>query len=306
MRRLFLHVGMPKTATTTIQELSARHRGWLLERGVFYPSLRDPRTGAVSINHRFVSERLTAPLRSDAFQGLESYWAAEMAPQLREHPRANALISSEGFARLAIQPGAKRVAALKRCLAGFEVTVVVYLRRQDRWLEAMHNQDVKAARETRSLAEYVTRTLEMRSADYLVQLDFWARHFGSRNVSVRVFEPAQLHGRDVVADFLHEVGIDDLAGLPRVEPRNERLSPSLVRLKRALNPHLSDASTRRAVRFALSQLQRIVGDPGGQAMPPAMASRIMRDFASSNAEVARRFLGRDDGVLFGDAGPQKS
>ena len=61
MRELWLHVGVHKTATTTLQALCAHNRDWLTNRGVFYPRMRVGLLRRVSINHRAWASLLLSP-----------------------------------------------------------------------------------------------------------------------------------------------------------------------------------------------------------------------------------------------------
>ncbi|MBN1612711.1 MAG: hypothetical protein JW940_39170 [Polyangiaceae bacterium] len=299
MRQLFLHVGTYKTATTTLQAVCAGNRSWLVERGVLYPGLRLERSTGTSINHRLFAERVLAGLESKRFRGLPAYWQAEMVPQLEADPSQRVLISAEGFSRLPLSPDPEREDALKGCLSGFDVRVIVYVRRQDHWYEAMHNQEVKAGSETRALSEYVAGGIAAGRADYARQLEFWARLFGERNLVVRVFEPAQLHQGDIVQDFMPLIGIGDLTGLRAVPDRNPRLAPELLEFKRTfVNPRLRNYYHRRIAQLVFGFSQRFLPEAKGRSMPYDLACEIMRQHAASNERVARRFLGRDSGALF--------
>jgi hypothetical protein len=299
MRQLFLHVGTYKTATTTLQALCAQNRDWLVERGVLYPRLRLERSTGTSVNHRLFAERVLADPRSRSFRGLPAYWQAEMVPQLEACPSQRVLISAEAFSRLPLSPDPAREEMLRRCLSGFDVRVIVYLRRQDHWYEAMHNQEVKANAEVRALSDYVAGGIALGRADHAKQLEFWARLFGERNLVVRVFEPEQLHQGNIVQDFMPLIGIRDLTGLRAVPDRNPRLAPGLLEFKRTfVNPRLKNYHQRWTARYVFSVLQRFLPNPQGRSMSHELACAVMRLHAASNELVARRYLGRESGALF--------
>ncbi len=284
MAELWLHVGVHKTATTTLQALCAHNRDWLQRRGIVYPRMRVGVLQRVSINHRAWASRLLSPQMESAV----GYFRQVVPPGER------ILLSAEGLSLVPTRKGsAARAECLARCLDGYDVTVLLYVRRQDEWYESMHNERVKTSGETRSLEQYVALGLARRYADYLWQWRFWQR-FG--RVRVRVFEPAALREGDVVADFLAELGIRDRAGMRRVALHNARLHPWLLEPKRALNHHLTHRLTRQLAKRAVVQLQRVLPPAAGRGMSAELAARIMQHHAAGNAALART-LGRT--ALFG-------
>lgn len=297
MRPLVLHVGGYKTATTSLQELCARNRGWLRRRGIVYPAMRLGRLPRFSINHRLWAARLLAPSGSSELSSALTCFREQLEPQLAID--GTSLLSAEGLSDVPWSRHREvRADLLRRCLDGFEVRVLLYVRRQDQWYESMHNQRVKTSGETRSLEAYVAAGLERGMADFSEHVRFWRATFGEGRVTVRVFERDQLLDGDVVADFLDQIGVHDREGLAVFQSRNPRLHPALVEPKRRLNVHLKTRVQRQVAKRVALQLQRLLPDDARHTMPYEMALRIMHHHAESNAELARAALGRDDGRLF--------
>lgn len=282
MRELILHVGVHKTATTTLQALCAHNRKWLAERGIAYPRMRVGLLRRVSINHRAWASRLLSPEMESAVD----YFRETVSPR----PGERVLLSAEGLSLMPTRKGSSaRAACLARCLDGFDVTVLMYLRRQDQWYESMHNERVKTSGETRSLEDYVALGLRRGFADYLKQWHYW-RRFG--DVRVRVFEPDQLRDGDVVADFFAELGIGDRHGLRSVAVQNARLHPALLEPKRAVNRYLKERLARQLARRAVTQLGRLLPATQRATMAVPLAERILEHHAASNAALAAA-LGRE-------------
>ncbi len=293
MQKLILHVGMSKTATTTVQTFLSSNRQWLLERGVLYPQMQG------SINHRLWGERLAAPVDSVEFTQAHAYFADTVGAAAAAHPDAAVLISFEGLFELSSRPRPKqRTRKLLASLSGFDVRPLAYLRRQDRWYESVYNQHVKTGGETDSLEVFVERLQKRGRVDLDERCGFFCDHFGPDNVTLRVFEPSQFSGGGMLFDFCEQLGIDSLSGATIPANTNRGLSGGVLEAKRAINPALKWLWMRRVGKHASMYVQRWVGEGGARLMPYSMATQLMEHHAAGNERVAREFLNRADGRLF--------
>lgn len=250
---------------------------------------------------------------------------AQFERQRRESGAHTVLLSAEAFLG-AVQPwdfadtGAYREATRKTVdrlaghVAGATVTVIVYLRRQDHWLESAMNQNIKfgglvGAHLANLSAEQAAAAYAPR-LDYAATLGVWAEVFGTPAIRVGVYERDQLAGGDVVSDFLGRCGIDR-ARLS--EPawnevsRNEGLPRDLLEFKRILNAIPRPKYEERVLVETLRHVARDMGGrTGGDAplLPNGVRRRVLLQYADGNAAVARRFLGREDGTLFQEPWPE--
>lgn len=83
-----------------------------------------------------------------------------------------------------------------------KVQIVVYLRRQDGWLDSFFGQQVKEG--FNSPDEKIIRTPRIYLL-YAENLKIWAREFGRENIAVRIYDEQT---GDVVGDFCRTVEID--------------------------------------------------------------------------------------------------
>jgi hypothetical protein len=124
----FVHIGLPNTATTTIQGFFGANRTALLEQGILYPE-----SGAIHDSHSLVHRPLGAVLDPDS-----EPWLAPMASRFRERDvlsrlrgevtATNALkivLSSEDLTFM------RGPALLKQALEPYQVRILVTIRRQD-------------------------------------------------------------------------------------------------------------------------------------------------------------------------------
>lgn len=131
--QVLLHAGLPKTGTTYLQRCFADNCEWLRARGVAYPALgREHLYGQHNLSRYLNGERLL-----DVDYGDRSPVEVFRSALDVEEPRV--LVSCERLSTLGEQ-GAARLAA---ALDGYEVSVVVYLRRRSAVCVSMWSELVK-------------------------------------------------------------------------------------------------------------------------------------------------------------------
>jgi len=186
-------------------------------------------------------------------------------------------------------------------LSDLEVKFIVYIRRQDQFLQSVYNQAVKGEEDrfTGDFWSYVQPILNEGGADYLKLLSIIADVFGDSNIIVRVYEKEQLR-ENIFVDFLDAIGISNYAEFQFPQNvYNPGLSNRALLIARALNrvPVSADVRTHlmnRLQSLCVTQQPFLEHD----FLSPRERVELLRRFDRSNEIVARRFLGRADGRLF--------
>ena len=282
MPELNLHVGLHKTATTSLQQFLLQNRKALNRNGLDYPEICTSEQGAhhpvaVSVSGRFPQATCEPRFR----KMLEQVCAA------RENFAT--ILSSEMFSEH-IHMGLMALA-----LDYFErVRVIVYLKRQDILRESIYNQIVKDGHECNEFTASTTYNY-----DFEKFCDRWADVFGEENIVVRPFEKGQLHKDDVLHDFLKVIGIEKSEGFSFPKQRENKSLPSaVIEFVRASN-EFDKIDQAEFVALCSSFFDLKSGNGVGRMyQSPHARSDFVKQFAASNERVARRFLKRDDGVLF--------
>jgi SAM-dependent methyltransferase len=286
--KVFLHIGTHKTGTTALQTVFDENRELLKQHGVLYPSASPP--PAEGLSHQGLASGL-----ADPDQG-----ASQWDPLLRELDLAEqdiAVISAEGFSVLRNDA----VPLVRSYLADHDVTVVVYLRRQDEFLNGLYTTPVLYYRETRDLPQWREEERPDLHLDYRPLLRRWEGLFGRDSLIVRPYEKVQLEGGEIVSDFCSVIGVE----LPEVVARrigllvNKSYPRNAITVLRSLH-HVDEleqvAPEVRQLFEILYRDERTESD----LLSPDERLAILRDKEESNAEIAREYLGRDDGRLFHD------
>ena len=212
MKRLIIHVGMAKTGTTTIQESLGKACETLQADAVYYPDWRPH-------NHSY---ELTALFRGDGKAGYyfrqcgaetDEAWEAERE-RLRLQWRTffdsftegTAIISAEGLEDFfaedleALLEFARP--SFDRCIA------VIYVRHPLTSIKSRWEQAVKQLDEPRS-GEDLLQECKKRTRFGAVRR--WSKAVGEGSLVVRPFDPKHFQGGNLVADFFHSIGLENVA-----------------------------------------------------------------------------------------------
>lgn len=278
-RRLYLHVGHPKTGTTFLQAALRAHREELLEHGFCYPS---PYQGAMF----HASVEMTRSYRRWGLppEKVDGTFA-RLVDEGRESGRT-VIISHEGFGR-ARPADVRRV---QEALADFEVHVVLTVRDLGRTLTAGWQEWVKNGGAD-TFEEFAGRMVGRMPLGLEGSGSFWT----SQNVedTLRrwsvVAPPERTHvvicpqpgaPRDELWNrFAAALGVPaDIVDLDAVERVNESLGPPQIALLRQVNEALGDRlpqpwHSRISKRWFAQQLLSQVAT-GKPATPPDVAAEF--------------------------------
>jgi hypothetical protein len=157
-RTLFLHIGPPKTGTTTIQMFFRDNARTFLKQGLFRP-----RTGTEEIDH-FHRPLVFAFMPQSRRPGLRQKLAAE----LRDHGLPERVfITAEFFASRIDQP--EYVASLRQFCSelGYRLHVIAYLRPQVPSLNSLFTQYVKNWRVPETMDTFLDHQLSLAQHNYV-------------------------------------------------------------------------------------------------------------------------------------------
>jgi hypothetical protein len=297
---LILHVGTPKTGSTSIQHFLFNNKRALSAAGFYYPvegsyywhglrsqsvlahSINDTRPAYLAHTH-FEKDTCICDLKRDI-----------MASQARR-----VIISSEIFTENYTRAGFMSLLDVFSRLFR-RVTVLVYLRRQDLWLESNWARLVKIGYTELTFEEYADQEMPW---NYHELLSLLADVFGRSNLVARPFERGQLHGRDAVTDFLNVAGIEIDLPVAEITPRNSFPPMELLELFRILNKVVPRMEERLPFANFLQNLPFAYDNARYALFTAEARQRFLNMCRESNHRVAVEFLGRESGELFVESEP---
>ena len=193
-RRLYLHIGHPKCASTTIQSALARNVAALREHGFLVADggLDFPESGPLGSSP---THEVAALIERGEPGLLEAVQRVDRASQRSGERFGRLVLSAESLTI----PGAELFAKALRHV--FEIHVLYYVRRQDDYLVSAWNQ--WGCKEGVGLAPYVERELAVPQPNFPRVLERWRPHADS--LRVRPLHPAALTGGHVVTDLFDAI-----------------------------------------------------------------------------------------------------
>lgn len=280
-RKLVLHVGAPKTGSTYLQRRLRANAQLLREHGIYVPVL--PAVAKMAGNAKLLATVLSeAPslsfLRNFPEIDTAALDPADVLAELLADWRADreiAILSAENF-----RP--QHAATLRRLIpSDVECTVLLFVRRQDRWIESYHNQLIKTDDLYVDLSSFVTMLCETDGErfcrpDWLAHHAAWREAFG--NCNVLFYDDIR---SDLFSAFMAAAGCALPPGSVDIEPVQMSLDAhQLAYLLELDRPISSPEFVRR--RAATAEASRRLGAPAYSFLSAADRARLHARFASSN------------------------
>tara|TARA_R110001599_G_scaffold145321_1_gene327627 strand:- start:82094 stop:83197 length:1104 start_codon:yes stop_codon:yes gene_type:complete len=300
MATVYLHIGAPKTATSTLQSMLAGNFEQLLRQGVLYPQL---------LRHGDAHHTLVADL-IQAYQGhtMADLWYGDrtrgeawqnLQREIEQYPGIEKIILSSELFFGQTRRLEDMLADIQGRLSAHELKVVVYLRRQDQLYSSFFNQDVKGARQWAHNAYQFYQTHQIFQHDYSELLGIWSDGVGRENMVIRPYETAQWVGGNIIDDFCAATGIEPLGSVPTAP--NESLGPTQLYVKLCLNRVGYDKGANESV---LALLQQVYPEtPGGPCtyVHRGLYREYRKKWIKVNKRIADHYL--DGELLFCDPIP---
>lgn len=303
--KCYLHVGVEKTGTTTVQEFLHLNRELLTRRGCLFTSVAGERNNwklpvaAYDHDQRDDLTRLAAIVSDSDLADFRHQLEAGLSTAI-ENARGNGcrsvIISSEHLqSRLQTDTSLKRLASILEAVGITEVVVVVYLRDPAALVGSLYSTIVKSG-STGVRPPGPDDAYFNRACNHRQTLEQFAATFGAGAVVPRIFEPETLVGGSIIDDLLDVVGMDaagaEGADLARPPQLNERLSTTAVEVLRRVNhfiPLVVDGATNPARAGLVEILEGI--DWGSKYRVDAETARQYSEaFAESNEWVRSRYF----------------
>lgn len=301
MKILFVHIGTPKTGTTAIQEFCWHNRPVLEKYGYVYPDLSWLCPGFMvrRNGHFLIGEKGSA---NPVFrQGME-----KIDELFLEYDRI--ILSDEGIWKASGGSHKNLWKELKKegKKGGYQVKVLMYLRRQDDFLSSSWNQIVKLGREKNAVKSWDEYTANIpnereRMLDYERNIRSAEAVLGKENVIVRCYESRRFHGGIIQSDFLDAVGMTMTEEFElNTEVTNTSLTGNMHEIKRILNR--VEAFGERENQFFIDVLKNCSMEPDTRwdfrMFSKEETEKFLKKYEEGNRRIAEEYLGETEAGLF--------
>jgi hypothetical protein len=278
MKRVVLHIGTPKTGTTSVQWSFKQSREMLASLGILYPS-----AGLSADPHEFAHH----PLVRAARKKIIAPWNALLA-EIAASPCDTVVVSSEEMTAL----DAKSIEFVRDALKGMDLSVVVYLREQVDYIESMYNQVIKTAKDTRTRERFLNDFLATEAADYLQLLDRWTANLKPSKTAIRIYQASSLHNGDIIDDFCELLAVPAERMQRPAKKLNSGVNNKYLELLRQVNSlDVSIGEKNPKIVSVLIDIESRAASPNPPIYGTEQRTLIRRFFEASNRTLARRYLG---------------
>lgn len=297
-KTVYLHVGSPKTGTTSIQKFLARNTASLAERGFFVPPQIEDENGA----HHALPLSLIKDIYNAWYDGWPNIsrksdviWN-ELVEQIDKSEHPNTIISSEIFHEIPnaiYSPHQKKAEKfIKNSLHKYDVRIIAYARPIDNYLNSAYRQDLRNRPSYNSMVELIQDFQEQRMVHLYpsIWLDFYAALFGKNSIIVRKYDYKKFRNNNIVLDFIDALGIK----YPPEEEKNFFLdeNPSLqedhVSFRRALN---SEGTNKKIINRKISDVFTKTASILNEAdeFPAEFSTEISSIILNEHATIKERY-----------------
>lgn len=253
---LILHIGTPKTGTTSIQEFLHANRSIFADQGIAIPQLLGAK------NHRWLAilsrevhkDASFGPLKgvpSDQIEAIKKTKAEELRAFVRKTGVPKYVASSEFLAAL----NQREIHRLKNLLSGIftNIEILVYIRSPIGLAISAMGERLKRG----DIINSLPHPSEVGMADHRKLIQKWSNGFGADKINVRILEKNFLINSDLIADFIAQVGAKIDPASTRSLVKNEALSFPALKILSHMNsavPRIPNSRNNPARRTLISAL----------------------------------------------------
>lgn len=188
-KKIFIHVGPPKTGTSAVQKWLNENKELLLSFGIYYPNHKSDPNGISSGNLDSVCDRYNNGeyiFNENKIASLKLYFEESSFKYL--------LLSSEFFFQ--------RMNELKKHFPS--ATLIAYLRDPMEKRESSYNQGVK-----RHFITYpIPNNFGDRGVPDIITIDNFTKKNNSKDLLLRFYGEKYFHHNSIISDLLYSIGID--------------------------------------------------------------------------------------------------
>jgi len=295
--RVIIHVGAPKTGSTYLQKRLRIAPDILRAAGLHVPVL--PIVERMAGNAKILATALLGRPTDSFARAFPDINVSDLAPQKIvddllagwRRDREVVVLSAENFR-------ASHAERLRDLLpSDCRVDVVLYVRRQDNWLESYFNQLTKTndiACDFEAFCDLIFKSTDDRwgHPNWFENYQAWHATFG--RCRVVIYEDAK---SDMFGSFLSAAGFPDMPALPDIAPTQVSFGHSQLAYLLSLDPALSFKEFQHYRHACVQVAQKRAKLKPISFLSPVARRHIYESFAPSNAALAK-VLGRADQPLF--------
>lgn len=307
MKTLYLHIGTPKTATTSLQHFCTENAEILKEKGYCYP-IFPHKFKYINImrNGFFLSYKCYEKDKSRNMMEEEKVFRQGMDFILENFKKYdNVVMSDESIWNVVFKRGKPDLWKKLKKEAdehNFVIKMVVYLRRQDSLANSWWNQKIKIGKRvysTTSWEDFVKDPTKLE-LEYYEPLKKIEEVLGKENMIVRRFGKKYFKNGSIFEDFMDAIGVKYSSKFVISNgDRNIGLFGNTHEIKRVLNslPGLTDQNNVFFRRILVGMSEEHMELKNQTMFSSEEALNFMEQYREGNRKIMQEFFGSDEDLF---------
>lgn len=307
MKTLYIHIGTPKTGTTSLQHFCTENAQLFEEKGYSYP-IFPHKFKHINImrNGYFLSYKGYDENRNRDLMDEEKFFRQGMDFVLDNFKKTdNIILSDESIWNVVFKRGKPDLWERLRKEAdahGYVIKVIVYLRRQDSLATSWWNQKIKIGKRVYSKAsweKFVSDPTRLE-LNYYEPLKIIEKSVGKENMIIRRFGKQYFKNGSIFEDFIDAVGMKYSSRFVISEgQRNVSLVGNAHEIKRILNaiPDLSDQNNTFFRRIVIAMSEQRADLKSETMFSAEEALEFMEQYREGNRKIMQEYFGKDEDLF---------
>lgn len=298
MKKIFLHVGAPKTGSSTIQSNLERYKDTIKKLNVCYPIgfnnvFKYPHAGFISTGNvnplAYAMRYNTDPAK---YRDFEIHSVLESLYKAIDN-NDNVILSHEDL-----------IYANERFLTtifdwsisnGYQVHPVIIIRDQISWHVSDYKQHVRQLMTDKTFIEVLGRSLSLRAADWYSYITKFENVFGHEKIIVCLYDRNLIDG-NIIQFYMNQLGFkaDFLGGL-NIHNKNLGISPSAAVVTANFHRYSKDREKQNKLLELLSQSDY---STDSNIVSREIANLIRSYYKESNRKLCEKYLSNHEKEIF--------
>lgn len=277
-KKVYIHIGANKTGTTSIQSFMNTNNSLLNTYGLHYCSI-----GKLWDGHFPLSWELGAGSAPTNYKSEGNLWE-KVKEEIKARPENSFLISSENFILL---KDIKKLNFIKDVLSDFDTYIIMYIRRQDLWVESLYLQAIKMGINVKDFLTFSKRPGQ--NLDYLQIIQPWEEVFGEKNILVHSFDNQDVKS-NLIIHFLSilNLNIDDLKQF-KYKFVNESLTREIAEFLLVYNKYFKQQQRSNIINFYNKYLKN-EKSLNTKFFNKDERIKFLQRFEESNTQISKKYF----------------
>jgi len=234
IKNIYLHVGLHKTGTSTIQQSFGEIRQHLTEYGFLYPVIVLPERDHFNYSIPFVSMFSSDPLKyrrnirmgittKEAVEKMNQNYDRQLRDQIQNFSGHTLIISGEGISGLSI-PELERLRDYLTSITNsqVEIKILMVIRHPVKWAESRLQEQVKSGY---SLQSVLPTTTHIGEHQFIFQSNKFKKVFGDDRIEIQRYEDLVKNNLGLFAGFAERFKI---LSTPLQPKDNKRINQAIT------------------------------------------------------------------------------